>query len=134
MSCEWESVKSSSESVIFFPLTVIYLEEILKVHGPIFQNSVSVSLEELSLQSCKFKIWVETVKLFDCTKQVCVLQLPISYCVTLIMVTITRHVFINIFQTECISAVKFDTGYEKNMSFLVIPYPNLQKFEKMLKK
>ena len=39
------------------------------------------------------------------------------------MVTITRHVFINIFQTEhlihCV-AVKFSVGYEKNMSFLVI--------------
>ena len=37
------------------------------------------------------------------------------------MVTITRHVFIYIIQMEHISAVKFDTGYEKNMSFLVIP-------------
>ena len=35
-------------------------------------------------------------------------------------VTITRHVFINIFQTEHFSAVKFAMGYEKNMSFLVI--------------
>ena len=32
-----------------------------------------------------------------------------------------RHVFINMFQMEHISAVKFDTSYEKNMSFLVIP-------------
>ena len=46
------------------------------------------------------------------------------------MVTITRHVFINIFQTEHFSAAKFAIamGYEKNMSFLVIA--NLQKFEK----
>ena len=36
------------------------------------------------------------------------------------MVTITRHVFINIFQTEHFSAVKFAIGYEKNMCFLVI--------------
>ena len=36
------------------------------------------------------------------------------------MVTITRHVFINIFQMEHFSAVKFAMGYEKNMSFLVI--------------
>ena len=35
----------------------------------------------------------------------CILQLPISYCV--IMVTITKHIFINIFQTEHFSAVKF---------------------------
>ena len=43
-------------------------------------------------------------------------QLPISYCVRLIMVTITGQVFINISQTEHFSTVKF----EKNMSFLVI--------------
>ena len=37
--------------------------------------------------------------------------------------TITRHIFINVFQTDCFSAVKFAMGYEKNtsMSFLVIP-------------
>ena len=39
----------------------------------------------------------------------------------IIMVTITRHIFINIFQMECFSAVKFAMGYEKSMSFLVIP-------------
>ena len=33
------------------------------------------------------------------------------------MITITRYVF----QGECFSAVKFAMGYEKNMSFLVIP-------------
>ena len=47
-------------------------------------------------------------------KQICILQLPIPYCVNLIMVTITRHIFINIFQTKCFSAVKFAMGYEKN--------------------
>ena len=36
------------------------------------------------------------------------------------MVTITRHVFINIFQTEHSLTVKFAMRYEKNMSFLVI--------------
>ena len=36
------------------------------------------------------------------------------------MVTITRHIFINISQTEHFSTVKFAIGYEKNMSFLVI--------------
>ena len=39
----------------------------------------------------------------------------------LIMVTITRHILIDIFQTERCSAVKFAMGYEKNISFLVIP-------------
>ena len=37
------------------------------------------------------------------------------------MVTITRHVFIDFFQTKHFSAVKFYMGYEKNMSFHVIP-------------
>ena len=41
-------------------------------------------------------------------------------CVSLIMVTIIRHIFINIFQTENFLAVKFSMGYEKSMSFLVI--------------
>ena len=68
--------------------------------------------EESSLQSCKLKILVE--KLFGYTKQFCVLQLPVSYCVTLIIVIIIS------FQMEYFSAVKFDQGYEKNTSFLVI--------------
>ena len=40
------------------------------------------------------------VKPFGCTKQFCTLQLPISYCVSLIMVTISGHIFINFFQME----------------------------------
>ncbi len=37
------------------------------------------------------------------------------------MVTITSHIFMNIFQTAYFSAVKFTRGNEKNMSFLLIP-------------
>ena len=44
----------------------------------------------------------------------------ISYCVGLFMVTIPKHIFINILQTEHFSAIKFGMGYEKNLSFLVI--------------
>ena len=44
----------------------------------------------------------------------CMLQLPISYCVSLVMITITRYIFINILQMECFSAVKFATSNEKN--------------------
>ena len=43
-----------------------------------------------------------------------------AYCVSLIMVTITSHVFTNIFQTKHISAVKFLVGCKKNMTFLLI--------------
>ncbi len=37
------------------------------------------------------------------------------------MVTITSHIFINIFQTVHFSAVKLDRSNEKNMNFLLIP-------------
>ena len=45
------------------------------------------------------------------------------------MVTATRHIFFNIFQTEHFEGVKFDMGYEKNKSFLEI-----QKSPKVWKK
>ena len=37
------------------------------------------------------------------------------------MVTITRHVFINIFQMGPFSAVKFGIDYEKTRNFLIVP-------------
>ena len=41
-------------------------------------------------------------------------------------VAVCRHIFINIFQIESFSVVKFAMGCEKNVSFLVIPkYPNI---------
>ena len=55
-----------------------------------------------------------------CKVILCIAVAYISYCVNLIMVTITKHIFINILQTEHFSAVKFAMGYKKNMSFLVI--------------
>ena len=92
-----------------------------KVHGPVFQNYFFVSFEESSFQRRKFQISVETVIPFGCTKQFCILQSPISYCVSLIiMVTITRHIFVTISQTEHFSAVKFAIGYKKNMNFFMI--------------
>ena len=50
-----------------------------------------------------------------------------------IMVTVTSHICINIFQTECFSAVKFAMGYEKNMSFLVVP-KSLKIWKKKIEK
>ena len=95
----------------------------LKVHGPIFSKFSSLfHLKNHPSTDVNFKFQFETVKPFGFTNQFCILQLPIiPYCVSLIMVTITRQVFTNIFQTEHFSAVKFAMGYEKNMSFLVIP-------------
>ena len=42
-------------------------------------------------------------------------------CVSLIIVTISSHIFVNISQTVHFSAVKFTRVNEKNMNFLLIP-------------
>ena len=96
-----------------------YISYVLKVHSPIFQNLVFCFIWIIT-PKMKSQILVQTVKPFGCTKQFCDLQLPISYCVSSIMVTIKKHFFINIFQTEHFLAVNFSMGYEKNMSYLVI--------------
>ena len=93
----------------------------LKVHGPFFKNLLFVSSEESSLQRWKIwnfcwncqAIWMHKAILYTAVAY-------ILYCVSLIMVTITRHIFINIFQTKHSSAVKVAMGYEKNIHFLVI--------------
>ena len=65
-------------------------------------------------------------------KRLNILQLPIGplpHCISLIMVTITGHIFINIFQTVHFPAVKITRGnYE--LSFYT---KNLKKFGKKLK-
>ena len=100
------------------PCTCSQLFE-LKLHCPIFQNSVSVLYDETSLQRYKFKISVEMIKSLGRTNQFCILQLPISYCYSLIMVTINRDIFINIFQTK--HSCEIWHGIWENMSFQVIP-------------
>ena len=55
-----------------------------------------------------------------------------EYYVSLIMVTITRHIISNIFQTGRFSSMKFAMGYEKKRAFLC--YQNCQKFEKKVEK
>ena len=96
----------------------------------------SVSFKESLLQRSKFKNSVETVNPFVITMHFCILQLPISYCVSLTMVTITSYGFINIVQTEHFSAVlKFDMSYKKRVSFLVITKsPKAEKKKKKKKK
>ncbi len=86
----------------------------IHVPGPIFQNGDIYSNDASPPKKSCFQISVKTVKRF-------ILQLPIPYCVRLIMVTITSHIFINIFQTVHLRAIKFATGNEKNTSFLLIP-------------
>ena len=101
------------------------------IHGAIkgAWSYFSVSFDGSSHQRYKFKISVEWIKPFGCWKVFCILQLPICYRVSLIIITTTRHIFNKFFQTEHFSALKFYIVYEKNMNFLVIP-----KFPKVWKK
>ena len=76
------------------------------------------------VKDVNFKFQLKWSSRLDLRSNLCIALTYISYCVSFIMVTITRQVFTNIFQTEPwehISAAKFAMGYEKNMSFLVIP-------------
>ena len=66
--------------------------------------------------------------IFGYKKRIRTLQLPLTYCVSLIMVTILMS---SIFQQYTFSTVKFTRGNEKNMSFLLIPKSH--KVEKSLK-
>ncbi len=68
-----------------------------------------------------FKFHLSRLNHLDTLRDYVKFQLPIPYCVSLIMVTITSHIFINIFQMVHFSAVKFTRGNEKNMNFLLIP-------------
>ena len=67
----------------------------IKGYSPIFQNLVFGFIKESLLLRSKFKNSVETVNPFEIMKNFCILQLPISYCVSLTMVTITSYDFIN---------------------------------------
>ena len=104
----------------------------LKVyHGPIFQNLVFCFIWKIITPKCKFKISVEMVKPFGCTKQFCVLQLPISYCARLIMV-MGMYVFINIF--VILNGTLFSCNIWLKLweiwAFLWYQMQNLLKFEK----
>ena len=91
-------------------LTVYGIQQLqfLKVHGPIFQNFVVVVVVVFHLKDHHSKninfSWIgQSVWMYEAT---CLLHLPISYCVSLmITITITRHIFMNIFQTKRLSAV-----------------------------
>ncbi len=89
--------------------------------GPISQNGIFYSDDALSPKISWFQISFKSDKLFGHNKRLRILQLPIPYCVSLIMVTITSHISINIFHTVHFLAVKFTRGNEKNMIFLLIP-------------
>ncbi len=99
---------------------------LLKMPGPISQNGIFYSNDASSPKISWFQISFKSVEPFGHKKRLRISQLPIPYCVSLIMVTITSHIFINIFQMVHFSAVNFTRGNEKNMSFLLIPkYPKI---------
>ncbi len=89
--------------------------------GPISQNENFYSNDVLSPKIYWFQISFKSVKPFGHKKRLRISQWPIPYCVSLIMVTITSHIFMNIFQTVHFSAVKLTRGNEQNMNFLLIP-------------
>ena len=76
------------------------------MHGRIFQNLVFGFIWRLLLQRRQFKI--DSLDVWSKFT----LQLPVSLC-KLSYGYITRHIFINIFQMEHFSAVKFAMGYGK---------------------
>ncbi len=89
--------------------------------GPISQNENLYSNDASSSKTSWLQISFKSVKLFGHKKRLRILQLPIPCCVSLIMVTITSHIFTNIFRAVHFSAVKFTRYNEKNRSFLLIP-------------
>ena len=101
-----------------------------KMLGPTFQNLVFYLFEESSLPRWQFQISVEAVKPFGCTKQFCIMQLSIPYCVRLIMVTITRHVFIYILQMEHFLSCEIWHGQWKKI-WPPLWNQKLQMFEKV---
>ncbi len=100
---------------------VVFTIYLLKVPGPIFQNGNFYSNDASSPKISWFQISFKSVKPFGQKKRLRILQLPIPFCVSLIMVTITSHIFINIIETVRFSAVKFTRGNKKNMIFFLIP-------------
>ncbi len=77
---------------------VVFKHLHLKMPGPISQNGIFLSNDASSPKISWFQISFKLVKPFGHKKRLRILQLPILYCVSL-MVTITSHIFINIFQT-----------------------------------
>ncbi len=115
------SPHSSLLSVFYLTSLTSYVQYQLKVPDLISQNGDFYSNDASPPKKSWFQISVKSVKQFGYVKRLCILQLPIPYCVSLITVTITSHIFINIFQTVHFPSVRFTRGNEKNTSFLLIP-------------
>ena len=100
-----------------FPMTATYL----KCTGLVFKSYFHISIEGSSHQGCKFKISFKLVKPLYVVSKFVYCSCLYNYYVSFIMVTTSRHFFINIFQMQYFWAVKLYICYEKNVSFLVIP-------------
>ena len=92
----------------------------LKVRSLIFKILFSTSMYHHP-KDVNLKVSVETINLIGRTKQFAYCSCLYLTVLAYLWLTITSHIFINIFQREHFWAVKFAIGYEKNMSFLVIP-------------
>ena len=82
-----------------------------------FKFSFLFHLKNHHSKDVNLKFWLkQSSRLDTCTKQFCYNVVAyILLCKLIIMVTITRHVFINILQTKHFTTVKFAMGYEKNI-------------------
>ncbi len=73
---------------------IIAIVTMLKVHGPISQNGDFYSNDAFSPKKSWFQISVKRLNGLDTRRDyICVLQLPIPYCVSLVMVTVERGYF-----------------------------------------
>ena len=94
----------------------------LKGHGSIFQKGVFYINMHYPSRDLNFKFQFNRSYCLMHEEIMCIATIfYIPYCVSLIMVTMASHFFINIFQMVHLSAVKVTMGYEKNMSFVLMP-------------
>ena len=62
--------------------------------------SFLLHLKNHHIKDININFWLNQSSHLDVTEQFCILQLPISYCVNLITVTIIRHIFLCILRME----------------------------------
>ncbi len=65
----------------------------LKVHGLISQNGVFYSNDVLSTKKSWFQISIKSIEPFGHMKRLRTVQLPVPYCVSLIIATIISQIF-----------------------------------------
>ena len=103
------------------------------MHSPIFKFQFSGSFEKPSLQKCKFRISVETVKLFGCIKQFCIFAVAYFLPCKLNYGYLNQARFHWYLPNGTLSSCEICHGLWENISFLLIPKsPNIwEKVEKI---